>query len=469
AAAAPATARAEDYFATPDETRTTQGCLTPATACALGVAMAKFGPAAIGAHSVTLAPGTYDLADINAGATPGAEPGRLVVPAGATVAGKDDAPAPTITSDAAGTVETVRATGGILRNLRVQRTGSTSGAALRGLGLNVGDLPLLIDRVTVDSSGETGIETRGTVLLRSSLVTHTGPAGSAIRLDLTPGTGFATPAPRALGVTALSTNGTGLDAVLDAPSATGYDLTNVLVSSWATRANDPGGSIAATSDRVATMRAPTTSGAVTTTAVSAPLSVGSSAIDAAGLPVPGSPLVDAGVDVALIGTTDLAGGKRITGSAPDIGALERQDGTPPRGANAPAPLPPVIDDFGPITGDGFGDLADTLEPWITLVSKVGKLSRSKLSSKSGLTVKITTDEPAAAKLELVIKVKSKGKSKDKVVGTAEAKVAAAGEIQLKLKIKKSKVPKKGTKATLRFTLTDAAGNVGRLSEPTKLS
>ncbi len=460
---------ATEYHASPDQTRTTQSCLTPATSCALGVAIANVAPAAIGTYTVTLGPGTYDLADINAGAAPGAEPGRLVVPGGATLAGADDRPAPVIVSDAAGSIEAVRAIGGVLRNLTVQRTGSETGVAVRATGLTTPRVPLLLDRISAVSSGAAGVEAQGTVLLRNSMISHTGPGGSALVLDLTPGGSFSTPAPRASGVTALSTGGTGLDVVQHAASAGTYDLVNVLSSSWNNRVTDPGGSIAASVNAVAVMNAPATTGAVTITPVKPVLTVAPTAIDPAGLPAVGSPLLDAGATVDGIGATDLLGGKRITGAAPDIGALERQDGVAPPGDGTGAPPPTPVDDWGTLIGDGFGgdDFPDTLEPWVTVTSKVSKLARSKLLK--GFTIKITTDEAAAAKVELVVKTKSKGKTKEKTVGSAEAKATAPGEIKLKLKVKASKAPKKGTKATLRFSLTDAAGNVGRVSVPTKLT
>ncbi len=100
-----------------------------------------------------------------------------------------------------------------------------------------------------------------------------------------------------------------------------------------------------------------------------------------------------------------------------------------------------------------------------MTSKVSKLSRSKLSGKKGLSLTITTDEPATAKVELVTKRTVKGKVKETTVASAQATSTAAGPITLKLKIKKSRLPKAGTKATLRFTATDAAGNVGRARAP----
>jgi hypothetical protein len=45
-------------------------------------------------------------------------------------------------------------------------------------------------------------------------------------------------------------------------------------------------------------------------------------LDADGLPLAGSPTIDAGVTDALLGATDLAGCPRTVGSAPDIGAYE---------------------------------------------------------------------------------------------------------------------------------------------------
>lgn len=479
AAALPSSAAAEDWFATIDETRTTQLCKSPATACALGVVMAK----ATALDTVTLGPGTYDLADVNAGAAVGSEPGRLVIPPRVTVFGNPDSAPPTIRLDTATDQPAVRVgAGGELRWAKVERTGSATAPAVLAIGAQTPDLPSLVDHVTVTSTGAAaGLTTVGVVNVRNSLVSHTGVAGTgAIDLDVSATANAATPQPRLVGVTALAAGGAdALRVHADGDAAQQASITNtVLAGGVALVATRTGGGAPGTVTLNARNfaypgPAPAVTGPATLAATATPVAFVPAMLDSGSLPVAGSALVDAGVDLepAVRGATDLAGGKRVTGAAPDIGALERQDGTTPgTGTPIDAPLPPITDDWATISGgDGFGDLPDTLEPWVTIVSNVKKLSRTKLSGKSGLTLKVTTDEPATAKVELVVKTKSKGKTVERVLGTATAKATAAGEISMKLKVRKTKLPKKGTKATLRVTLTDGAGNIGRASSSTTLS
>ncbi len=102
-----------------------------------------------------------------------------------------------------------------------------------------------------------------------------------------------------------------------------------------------------------------------------------------------------------------------------------------------------------------------------MTSSVRTLSRKRLAA--GLTIKVTTDEPATAKLELLTSTRRKGKTTERVVGSVSARAAAAGELRLKLKIASKRLPKAGTKATLRFTLTDLAGNATSERRTTKIS
>ncbi len=106
---------ATEYFASPDETRTTQDCGTRARACALGVAVRR--PTSPDDTVVVLA-GSYDLADINAGAAPGSEPGQLELVPGTTLSGDLDGPVPTISSAAASGAPTIALTRNTLRWLR---------------------------------------------------------------------------------------------------------------------------------------------------------------------------------------------------------------------------------------------------------------------------------------------------------------------------------------------------------------
>lgn len=468
AGAAPPAAAA-DWFASPDETRTTQSCKTPAAACALGVAVEKL--ASGEAHTLTLAPGTYDLADIDA--SPSADPGQLTIPPRVTVSGVQGQPAPTIRSEAASALPTLRVgPGSEIRGIGIERAGSASAPAVRAAGVQTPDAPATLDHVRVLSSGTAGVATSGAVRFRSVLVIHNGGAGTvAIDLNASAVDRAPTPAPRLVGVTAIASSGA--DALVlhaDGDAAQSATVANsVFAGPVGVRAERTGGgtpgAVTLSGRGIAWPGAPTLTGpAALDLAGTTPVAFTGAMLEPSGLPAAGSALVDAGSAVDGIGGTDLLGNRRIVGAAPDLGALERQDGAVPPGAG------PVTDDWGTATGDGWDDpLIDTLEPWITVTSKVSKLSRSKLSGKKGLSLTITTDEPATAKVELVTKRTVKGKVKETTVASAQATSTAAGPITLKLKIKKSRLPKAGTKATLRFTATDAAGNVGRESASTKLT
>lgn len=468
-AGAAAPANAADWFAVPDESRTAQTCRTAAQACALGVAVEKL--ASGEAHTLTLAPGTYDLADIDAGA--GADPGVLILPPRVTLLGAQGQPAPVIRSDAPSTLPTVRISpASELRGVAIVRTGSAAAPAVRAAGTQTPDAPATIDHVRVDSSGAAGVATSGVVRLRSVLIAHTGGAGTAaIDVNVSAVDRAPTPAPVLLGVTALASGGgDALDVHADGEAAQQASAANSVFSgAVAVRAERSAGGVPGqvtlVARNVAWPAAPTLSaGGAVDLGGTVPVAFTAGMLEPSGLPVAGSPLVDAGAVVEQIGGTDLAGGKRVVGAAPDLGALERQDGAPAAPGASTA-----TDDWGTDAGGWDDALADTLEPWITVTSKVSKLSRSKLAGSKGLTLTITTDEAATAKVELITTSKVKGKTKEKVIASAQAKSTAAGAITLKLKIKRSKLPKAGTKATLRFTATDAAGNVGRESAPTKLS
>ncbi len=452
---------ATEYFASPDETRTTQDCGTRARACALGVAVRR--PTSADDTVVVLA-GSYDLADINAGAAPGSEPGQLELVPGTTLSGDLDGPVPTISSAAASGAPTIALTRNTLRWLRVERGGST-GAAITGQGGPAN--PAVLDRVVVVSSGEFGVSLVGTAALRNSFVTHTGPAGAAIRLDASARPSNPAPQPRALGITARSTVGDALQLV-----ATGNDPQEVTVTNTAlagpvrlsaTATSGIAGTLTLKGDRSAyPAGSPIASGPVVQQQTgSVAFSDGMLAAD--GLPSDGSALIDGGVEVAGLGPVDLAGRPRIVGAAPDIGALERQDR--PRSTPSPTPDPGLGGATDPF--EAFGPEPDTLAPWLDVTSSVRTLSRKRLAA--GLTIKVTTDEPATAKLELLTSTRRKGKTTERVVGSVSARAAAAGELRLKLKIASKRLPKAGTKATLRFTLTDLAGNATSERRTTKIS
>ncbi len=77
---------------------------------------------------------------------------------------------------------------------------------------------------------------------------------------------------------------------------------------------------------------------------------------------------------------DLIGNRRIVGAAPDLGALN--------GRTAPFRPAPARDrpTGAPQPATGWDDpLVDTLEPWITVTSKVSKLLAQQALGKKGLS------------------------------------------------------------------------------------
>lgn len=85
-------------------------------------------------------------------------------------------------------------------------------------------------------------------------------------------------------------------------------------------------------------------------------------LDAEGRPQPGSPVVDAGVADARIGSVDLDGAARVSGCAPDLGAFELQTAcvAPPPPPPPPPPAPPVVVQQQPVQLPGLlvGDFTD---------------------------------------------------------------------------------------------------------------
>lgn len=461
-ALAPAASAATEYFASPDEARTGQDCLTRQKACALGVAVTK--PTS-GDDTVTVLSGSYDLADINAGAAPGSEPGQLELIAGTTLAGDPDGAMPTISSSALGAAPTVDLTRNTLRWLRIERQGA-SGAAVSGVGGPAN--PAFLDRVIVTSSGEFGVALGGTAVLRHAFVIHTGSAGAAIRLDASARPSNANPQPRLLAVTARSAVDA-LRVVADGADAQEATVTNSAfagaVQLSATATSGTPGTLTLKGDRSAYPAGSPSSVGPVSQIQAGSIVFADSMLTPDGLPSDGSPLIDGGLDAPGLGPVDLAGRARLVGASPDIGALERQDRPRPVASPTPAADPGFGTASDPL--DAFGSERDTLQPWLEVLSKVSRLPRSKLAK--GQTITVTSDEPVTAKLELLIKTKRKGKTTERAIGTVTIKTTAAGEIRLKLKVAKARVPKAGTKATLRFTLTDLAGNVTTEQRTTKLT
>jgi hypothetical protein len=112
----------------------------------------------------------------------------------------------------------------------------------------------------------------------------------------------------------------------------------------------------------------------------------------------GSPTIDAGIDDALNGTTDVDGGQRMVGDAIDMGAYEFVPQPDPP-ADDPADDPdPVVTDPDPVTGppsdptpDGtVHPIADGPTPETTITKAPARKVRARK-----VTVRFTSDQPNA--------------------------------------------------------------------------
>ncbi len=489
AAAAP-TAGATDFFATTDNTKTTQDCLTEATACALGRAMDVIPNVpgtqqAVGVHTLTLLAGAYDTADFDAGA-PFAALGRLDVKRGLTVQGAPGNPAPTIDVSAGPPTDVgiEMDQGGILRHLSVVRNSAGGAVRVGGFAAQFGNPGVVgtLDRVAVSVSapGTTGFSIAVVLMdfgvVKNSLLDQAGgdPAqGSAI--SVSPFTAEGTPS--IIGST-LRAAGAAL-AVGGSPSSV---PTTVNVSNTVMRGTPDVDAAAVVGSPVAvTLTNSAWRNAAPNTTASGPVTIDAKTpaldadprLDGGGKPLEGSPLIDAGAPLAELGPLDLDGNARVQGSAPDIGAYEVASSAPggggAGGGTQPpgAPLPPQCGCLPPATPPA----PDTRAPAVTSLKPPKTLKRSKLSKGKGATLVATLDEAvASAKLELLQITKKKGKKpKEKVLGSAT--LGAGGPtLTFALKVKGSRLGKKGKlKLTLRFTFVDAAGNKTVADKPVTVS
>ncbi len=470
AAAAP-TASATDFFATTDNTATSQNCLTEATACALGKAMDVV-PAVAGGeqpgvgHTLTLLPGTYDPVDFDAGAS-STRFGRLSVTRGLTMQGKPGAPAPTIDVSTSPTgSEAIRMTiGGVLRHLRILRNSNGLTVSVAGFAAAFGDpgATSTLDRVHITASapGTTGfsnaLDLQGFAIVKNSLVEQEGgdpTQTSAVATFSTSVDG----APQVVGSTLLSATGAAFAAsgsTIGSPAAT--HLTNTALRG----APDLDVSAQAGSPVTVSLTNSAWRNAAPFTVVAGPATIdaktppvtGDLKLDGGGKPLEGSPLIDAGAALTDLGPLDLDGNARVSGSAPDIGAFEVTASTPPPITAQCGCLPPA----NPPTP---GPAPDTTAPTASTLKPPKTLKRSKLTKGKGVSLTATVSEAlASAKVELVQITKKTGKApKEKVLATAT--LGAGGpSLKFPLKVKASKLAKKGKqKLTLRYTFVDAAGN-----------
>lgn len=487
-AIAAAPAHATDYFATTDQTATAKDCLTEATACALGTALTTVPNGFVGdgspfgKHTLTLLPGRYDAVDLVAG-NPGAFNFR--VPGGAIVQGKPGGERPVIAiGDPGGTDPSVRVTtGGVLRDVVVEST-AFIGVSARGVASDLtggrGELPAIIERVRIIAEPSPGDdESYGLSLEEVSRaanvdVEHRAATGSAVGIGYDAPT---RPAPRLVGVTATSATAPalsisggrlGTSATLEIPVVNSILRGSVDLDAKSDAfVNSPPPGFTPNPIRVsftntAVRTSSRTLAGPVTIAETGTIDTPDLKLAADRVPLAGSPLVDAGVPHADLGTLDVRSLTRTVGAAPDVGAYELATAPPP--VENPTGGNPV-----PITAPAAP--VDKTGPVATLTTPK-TIKRSKLTKGKGVAFVVKLDEPApTAKLELLQITKAKGKkpAKEKVLATA-TRTGTGTTITFTLKSKTSKVGTKGKlKLTLRFTFIDASGNKTVVEKPVTVS
>lgn len=505
-AAATPTASATDFFATTDNSKTTENCLTEATACALGRALQTVpsgfagGGNPAGKHSLTLLPGRYDSADLDAGSS---FLFNFNIKAGTQVGAKAGAERPVLAfGEPGGGDPAIEMTGGgALRDVVVECASfaCVEVAGLSSLSSGVGVVPAVVERVRITSApAPGGTEAYGLSLREFSRaanvdVSHSATKGVAVAASYDQPEDVA---PKLVAVTATSTtaalsvsggrDGSPETLVFPVVGTVLRGTPDVVAQSDAFSGAVPPG-FQANPLRVDFKSSAVRSGAsrqIVTTATSGPVTfTDTDTIDTTDLqigadrvPVAGSPLVDKGTADADLGVLDVVGQTRTSGPAPDIGAYELITATtpvggnptpggggtptPPGGGGTPAPAPPATP-----------PAPDTKAPTPTSLTPPKTLKRSKLSKGKGVTLTATLDEAvASAKVELIQITKKKGKKpKEKVLGSAT--LGAGGPaLRFALKVKGSKLGTKGKlKLTLRFTFVDAAGNKTVVDKPVTVS
>jgi hypothetical protein len=490
--ALPSSAQAIEVFASPDETRTTQDCLTEATACALGRAITVWDPPIsgppfpptppYGTQILTLLPGRYDNAD----RTAGGGSSSIFVPRGRVIQGKSGAERPVLAIGDPGFDRPVidLGSGGIVRDLDIDAT-AQSGIDANGIDASIsstGESPAVIERVRVTSNARPSDDTSFGLRLEEVSravnvdIDHRAAKGAAISMSAIQ-TSFV--APRISGVTATSTSAVAVAVSAGFNSQPGtlrLGITNAVLrgatdlvahSDFFSSAPPPGtptpleltlknSAVRAASRTIGgpVAGSPGTPGTVTL--------IETGTVDTADLglaadrvPTAGSPLINAGTADADLGATDLLGKARTVGPLPDIGAYEFA--TPP----APAPTP---------TPAAQQPARDIVGPVLAFTGKGKTLKRSKLSKGKGLAIPATTSEAfTTGKLDLLTRTKRKGKTTEKILASTPIKSGAAGPLALKLKAKASKLGKGKVKAILRLTLTDTAGNTTTLERAVTIS
>jgi hypothetical protein len=315
-AAAPAHALDGTRYASPTGTAA-QDCLSLATACNIEKAVnsAEYG------DEVILASGTYTTAT------------DLEPPNNAVVRGADPANRPVINTSAAYGLWVGAGDGGGARDLEINHTGSTAAFVMSGPGTSERIIARTSSIGASACGGPYGTVAAG--LLRDSLCVATGQGGSGVAFFL--GAGPTTYNVGLTNVTAIATgpNGFGVQlAINGAGLVVNYAMRNVIaVGAKDVRTSTAAGAtlnVTATGSRYAVVD---TADGGTVTAAGSGSNITAAPVFAETTsyrPVATSPTVDAGTEVASLGSTDLDGRPRSIGSAPDMGAYELPDTVAPQ-------------------------------------------------------------------------------------------------------------------------------------------
>lgn len=435
-----AEASAAQRFAAPGGL-TSGTCLTPATACLLDhvTRPEPFGPLAAG-DEIIVAPGTYTDADLS--------PFGLRITRAVTMRGQDGAPPPTLrlsSGEPGATVETKENV--TLRHLRIERTGSDAPVVLHDRS----DTALTAEAITVvtDGAPTAGIAVGGGLTLRNAFVSVATTGASPISgVNVVAAASPATVRIVNSTVRASGANATAIALGGDFAAGgvlTGSILNTVTQAPTELQLSAGGGGSAAVTARNSNFRAPSV-GAGTTLTDGGGNQTADPLLDAAGVPQPGSPLINAGVAEPDIGQTDLAGNARSQGPAPDIGAFEAPGitqggsgaGTPPAAAAPPA---------GVGTAPAPGALLR-----VRLLTLPKTVRRSVL--RKGFAVQVTVTGPATVVAELT-GPKRKRLARTRVVARTSGRVT----VRLKARV----AGRQRVAATLKVTATPAGGRSATVS------
>ncbi len=507
--AMPSPARAVEVFASPDEARTTEDCLTEATACALGKALTVWDPPtpfppvlplpkppAPGEQVLTLLPGTYTATDLVAAGGP-FPANNLDVPRGAILRGKPGAERPVLAiGDPGFSDPTIEVTsGGVVRDLVIDAT-SFLGIDARGLDAtlsSIGTIPATIERVRLFSkarpaeSESYGVSLSSNAIAANIDIDHTAAQGAALALSLQ-SPSFA--GPKAVGITATSVSaaalsatggGEGLATPLRATVANSIlrgNTTDVVAQSSFFSSSPPPGTptpIELTLRNNA-IRAAARSllGPGTVTLIeSGTVDSAELGLDGDGIPTAGSPLVDRGLTDPDLGSADVLGAARAVGAAPDIGAYERQTALPAAPTPTPTPTPPG-NGSAPLAGveprPGAAPALDVTAPAVAFTGKARGLKRRALRATKGAVITATINEAiTGGKLELLTRTSRRGRTTERILVSAAIAATPAGPLAIALKGKTSKLGAGKRNAILRLTVVDAAGNATTIERTITLS